>query len=354
MIKEIVSELTNGLLKNRFQLDELLETIGVEQPLKTTLHNQFKQGLEGDANKLDQFKLTLEVFLQKTRQLDNEESTEDSQWKKNVEETAVEKTIEVSHELSKNVTSNSASAALNLLAHMAMPILSLASYGHEQYNYQNKISELTSSMQSLIRDVENDCKTTYALYKFISQDFQNRLKETTDATTRSKMMDEWQKYHDYFSDRIKMSQQNISILGAKIQQLNSQDRFNDVRLALDLTSAGLHLLGPVGHALSGVVTNANKVIGNAAVSYTANSATYNHMVLPEEEIHITNSNDEDLLKGLDRIRHIERAELQFYSPELTKNGRKILTRDIPQDKFGIERFADDLSKQLAKKNTALY
>ena len=332
MIDDTVSELTDGLLNGRISINRLITTLGINPPLQHALIN-LSQRIGGDQHALEQFKLALTVFLIKSRFVDND--------------TSMSIRDRLAHYIVMRGVSIGVDESLDLIKHFAMdnvlasplsaiPVTSIAAFGFEQFRAGDKIKRLSDEIITLISQVEQDCKQKHLLYGLISSNFEKQLAEASEPIERAKIIESWQQYHDNFSDHIQKSVQNIAILSAKSQDIRSQDRLKKVQKLVNIASSGLHFIGPVGSALSGVILGTSSAIGAGSLSYTSNTARYNQMVFANPLLQI--ENEDDLLTCLEQIRELDAAVIQFTAPVIEFDSKTLKPEIILMHKNEMEQY----------------
>lgn len=344
MKNKIIAEITDGLMSGAITLKALSEVCLFDLTVTKYLGDLIKKGNEGNKIASEQITTTLTNYLTKTHAVEDDSMESSSGLGANLAVGSAGILMKEAKSMGAQNMLDTAVEANPITSHI--PIFGLAAYSVGQYQYGEKITELTSSMQQLIRQVETDCKQQHQLYHLISQSYLQKLQADISVDEKKTIINEWHKTHDYFENHIQKSQQNIAILGAKIQETNSQKRYKGARVAVNLASIGLHLIGPVGTALSSVLAGANSVIGAGGTKYTGNSAKYNHMVLLDPSISI--ENQDGLLKGLDIIRRISAAKIKFEYPSITYKGTAVDSKVIPRTKLDKEKFCTKICRQLAK------
>ena len=341
MIKEIVTTLTEGLLQHHISIHALISTFNIELPLSSHLMTLIYRGRKGDAAAIEQFKSVLSVYLVEQHIIDDIED-------KNFIHEIREQLLETSKAMAFDEMKDKVASIGDVIPYQAIniPIFAVGAYAWGNKKFKERNKELTANMEALVRQVEYDCQQKHQLYGLVSQTYRERLKNTRSTEEREEILQAWQQAHTHFETYIQKSQQNMAILGAKIQEARSQNRFNSARTAVDIFSAGLNLIGPVGTVLGGVINGANTVIGAGGMLYTSNSAKSNQIVLPGSDIRIEDTSD--LLEGLSRVRTVSSASISFESPTITFNGKPVKTEKIPTLKLDMEKYAATVCKQMAK------
>ena len=349
MKNKIIAEITDGLISGAITLKALSEVCIFDLTIKKYVGDLIKKENEGDKIASEQITTILTNYLTKTHAIEDDSMELSSGLGANLAVGSAGILMRETKSMGSQNMLDSAVGANPITSHI--PIFGLAAYSVGQYQYGEKITELTSSMQLLIRQVETDCKQQHQLYYLISQSYLQKLRADTSVDEKKTILNEWHKTHDYFENHVQKSQQNIAMLGAKIQETNSQKRYKGARVAVNMASIGLHLIGPVGTALSSVLTGANAVIGAGGIKYTGNSAQYNHLVLLDSSISI--ENQDGLLKGLDIIRRISAATIKFEYPSITYKGTVVDSKVIPRTKLDKEKFCTKICRQLAETSPPL-